>query len=48
MSTATELLTLTLPNGDQKQIAPGTTPLEVAEGIGPRLAKDAVGAELDG
>jgi threonyl-tRNA synthetase len=29
-------------------VPPGTTPLTVAESIGPRLARDAVGAELDG
>ncbi|MCH9649903.1 MAG: threonine--tRNA ligase [Deltaproteobacteria bacterium] len=48
MTTATELLTLTLPNGDTKEVQAGTTPLQVAESIGPRLAKDAIGAELDG
>src|SRR5205085_3110110 len=31
-----------------RTVPPGTTPLEVAASIGPRLAKDAVGAELDG
>ncbi|HUP25029.1 MAG TPA: threonine--tRNA ligase [Thermoanaerobaculia bacterium] len=45
---AAETLTLELPDGSERQVAPGTTPLEVAKTIGPRLAKDAVGAELDG
>ena len=45
---AAESLTLTLPDGSERVVATGTTPLEVARTIGPRLAKDAVGAELDG
>src|ERR1700761_5150774 len=48
MATATEALHLTLPDGSVREAAPGTTPLEVAAAIGPRLARDAVGAELDG
>jgi threonyl-tRNA synthetase len=48
MTTATESLQLTLPDGSQRAVAPGTMPLEVARAIGPRLAKDAIGAELDG
>jgi len=48
MTTATEAVRLTLPDGSVREVAPGTTPLEIAESIGPRLAKDAVGAELDG
>jgi len=39
---------LTLPDGSVKAVPSGSTPLEVARSIGPRLAKDAVGAELDG
>ena len=31
-----------------RTVPAGTTPLAVAASIGPRLAKDAVGAELDG
>ncbi len=42
------MIALTLPDGSRREVAPGTTPLEVARGIGPRLAHDAVGAELDG
>jgi threonyl-tRNA synthetase len=41
-------LRLTLPDGTVRSVEMGTTPLEVAAAIGPRLAKDAVGAELDG
>src|SRR5947209_18354413 len=48
MATTTEALRLTLPDGSVREVTPGTTPLEVAAAIGPRLAKDAVGAELDG
>ncbi|MFL6194556.1 MAG: threonine--tRNA ligase [Thermoanaerobaculia bacterium] len=44
----TEAIRLTLPDGSVRTVPPGTTPLEVAASIGPRLAKDAVGAELDG
>src|SRR5262245_49135974 len=48
MDTMTEALRLTLPDGSVREVEPGTTPLEVAAAIGPRLARDAVGAELDG
>lgn len=41
-------LELVLPDGSRKRVASGTTALAVAEGIGPRLARDAVGALLDG
>lgn len=41
-------ITLTLPDGSTRAVPAGTTPLAVAEAIGPRLARDAVGAELDG
>ncbi|HKH45529.1 MAG TPA: threonine--tRNA ligase [Thermoanaerobaculia bacterium] len=44
----TESVSLTLPDGSVRTVPSGTTPLEVAASIGPRLAKDAVGAELDG
>jgi|CXWL01.1.fsa_nt_gi threonyl-tRNA synthetase len=39
---------LTLPDGSVREVPVGTTPLEVAAGIGPRLAQAALGAELDG
>jgi threonyl-tRNA synthetase len=48
MQETQEAVRLTLPDGSVRTVAPGTTPLEVAASIGPRLAKDAVGAELDG
>ena len=48
METMTEAIRLTLPDGSVRDVPSGTTPLEVAASIGPRLAKDAVGAELDG
>jgi threonyl-tRNA synthetase len=41
-------LTLILPDGSARDAPPGATPLDVARSIGPRLAKDAIGAELDG
>jgi threonyl-tRNA synthetase len=41
-------LTLTLPDGSAREAAVGSTALDVARSIGPRLAKDAIGAELDG
>ncbi|MFY9826940.1 MAG: threonine--tRNA ligase [Thermoanaerobaculia bacterium] len=39
---------LTLPDGSVRSVPAGTTPFEVAAAIGPRLAKDSVGAELGG
>jgi len=39
---------VTLPDGSVKDVAPGTTPAEVAASIGKRLARDAVAAEVDG
>ena len=39
---------VTLPDGSSREVATGTTPLAVARAIGPRLAKDAVVASLDG
>jgi threonyl-tRNA synthetase len=41
-------LTLVLPDGSSRNYPQGTTPLEVAQSIGPRLAKDSIGAEIDG
>ncbi len=45
---STSEIVLTLPDGSERHLPAGTTPLDVATGIGPRLARDAVGAELDG
>jgi threonyl-tRNA synthetase len=42
------MITLRLPNGDTKQVAEGTRPREVAEGIGKRLAQAAVAAKVNG
>ena len=41
-------INLTLPDGSSKSYNKGTTGLEVAKSIGPRLAKDAVAIELNG
>ncbi len=48
MSLESQPVELVLPDGSKKSVPAGTTPLEIAAQIGPRLAKDAVGAELDG
>ncbi len=48
MPESSQLLPLELPDGSVREVALGTTPLEVAAGIGPGLAKAAIGAELDG
>jgi threonyl-tRNA synthetase len=48
MVTASATLELVLPDGSVRTVEAGTTPLVVAQGIGPRLAKDAVGALIDG
>ena len=41
-------LVLRLPDGSERRVPRGTTPRQVAESIGPRLAKAAVAAKLDG
>ena len=43
-----ELITLTLPDGSAREVPKGTTPLEIAASIGPRLARDSIGASFDG
>ena len=48
MPASAQLLPLELPDGSVREVAPGTTALEVAASIGPGLAKAAIGAELDG
>src|SRR5579872_7018304 len=40
-------LTITLPDGSQKTVPPGTRPLDVAQSIGQRLADDAVVARVN-
>jgi len=42
------MLTVRLPDGSEKNFAHSVTPRNVAEEIGPRLAKAALAAELDG
>ena len=42
------MLTLRLPDGTTKEVAEGTRPRDVAEGIGKRLAQAAVAAKVNG
>src|SRR6204780_5445575 len=39
---------ITLPDGSQKNVPPGSSPLDIAKSIGPRLVDDAVVARVDG
>ncbi len=41
-------ITVTLPDGSRKEVARGSTPMDVAEQIGPGLARAAVAAKVDG
>ncbi|MEO8662946.1 MAG: threonine--tRNA ligase [Bryobacteraceae bacterium] len=41
-------ITVTLPDGSQKVVPAGTSPLDIAKSIGQRLADDAVVARIDG
>ena len=43
-----DLITLTLPDGSQRQVARGTSGADVAASIGPGLAKAALAAKLNG
>ena len=43
-----DLITLTLPDGSQRQVTRGTTGADVAASIGPGLAKAALAAKLNG
>ena len=43
-----DLITLTLPDGSQRQVTRGTTGADVAAAIGPGLAKAALAAKVDG
>src|SRR5271166_740308 len=43
-----ESLTITLPDGSQKSVPEGSSPLDIAKSIGQRLADDAVVARVDG
>lgn len=44
----TKLLKITLPDGSVREVAPGTTPADIAAAIGPGLAKAAIAAKVDG
>jgi len=41
------MLRITLPDGSVREVSPGTTPLQIARGIGERLARQTVAARLD-
>src|ERR1700685_1529874 len=43
-----ESITITLPDGSQKSVLAGSSPMDLAKSIGPRLADDAVVARVDG
>ena len=43
-----ESLTITLPDGTQKNVPSGSRPMDIAKSIGPRLADDAVVARVNG
>jgi len=40
-------LTITLPDGSEKSVPAGSSPLDIAKSIGQRLADDAVVARVD-
>ncbi|MGZ8361827.1 MAG: threonine--tRNA ligase [Allosphingosinicella sp.] len=44
----TELIRIQLPDGSVREVAPGTTPADIAAAIGPGLAKAAMAARVDG
>jgi threonyl-tRNA synthetase len=41
-------ISVTLPDGSTQQVVEGTTPLDIAKSISPRLADDAVVARVNG
>ena len=43
-----DMLSITLPDGSVREVAPGTTPADIAAAIGPGLAKAALAAKVDG
>jgi threonyl-tRNA synthetase len=45
--TMSELLKISLPDGSVREVAPGTTPADIAAAIGPGLAKAALAARVD-
>ncbi|MEG3125269.1 threonine--tRNA ligase [Sphingomonas sp. GB1N7] len=42
------MYSITLPDGSVREVAPGTTPADIAAAIGPGLAKAAIAARVDG
>ena len=48
MEALAQQITITLPDGSTRKVSSGTTLREIAEGIGPRLAKDALAGKIDG
>src|SRR3546814_14519024 len=44
----TQMLKIRLPDGSVREVAPGTTPADIAAAIGPGLAKAALAAKVDG
>ena len=48
MTASADTMKVTLPDGTVKSVATGTTPLEIAEGIGAGLARASVAARVDG
>ncbi|WP_343520821.1 threonine--tRNA ligase [Sphingomonas sp.] len=43
-----EMFRITLPDGSVREVAPGTTPADIAAAIGPGLARAAIAARVDG
>ncbi|MEO7688481.1 MAG: TGS domain-containing protein, partial [Sphingomonas sp.] len=43
-----EMFRITLPDGSVREVAPGTTPADIAAAIGPGLAKATIAARVDG
>jgi threonyl-tRNA synthetase len=48
MEALAQTVAITLPDGSVRKVPAGTTLREIAEGIGPRLAKEALAGKLDG
>jgi threonyl-tRNA synthetase len=48
MSETVAEIRVKLPDGSVREVSPGTTPMEIAEQIGRRLARDSVVARVDG
>ncbi len=46
--TMSAMLKISLPDGSVREVAPGTTPADIAAAIGPGLAKAAIAARVDG